>query len=360
MSTHTRYLSSLSLLAVLVLAAGCGPEPGAEPPELAPVSASLAAVEKVSEARTIEVFGTVQPSRQAVVSSRVSGPVTAITVSPGDVVSKGQALLQIEPDSIQGQVSQAEGALAQARAALALAEKNYNRYRELHKKNAASDVELDMARMQYDQASGAVTQAQGAVQTASSVAGEAEVTAPFNARVVEKLVEVGDMAAPGRPLVRLESRAGSQMRLSVRESDIRRVSLGQKILVSLDAQPDLGRIEGTVDEIAAAADPATHTFTVKVGLPGRQAASGASGRGYLAGEPVERLVVPAEAVHARGGLELVVVRGAEGKSRTRAVTTGRRLADGLVEVLSGLAEGDEVLLGIHGPVPDGSPVEVQR
>jgi len=359
MSTHTRNLSSLALLAVLVLATGCGSEPGAEPPDLAPVSATLAAVERVSEARAIEVFGTVQPSRQAVVSSRVSGPVTAMKVSPGDIVSKGQALLQIEPDSIEGQVSQAEGALAQAQAALALAEKNFNRYQELHKKNAASDVELDMARMQYEQASGAVTQAQGAVRTASSVAGEANVVAPFSARVVEKLVDVGDMAAPGRPLVRLESRGGSQMRLSVRETDIRRVSLGQTILVSFDARPDLGRIEGTVDEIAAAADPATHTFTVKVGLPDRQAATGASGRGYLAGDPVERLVVPAGAIHARGGLELVVVRSKDGKSRTRAVTTGRPLADGRVEVLSGLAEGDEVLLGIHGPVPDGSPVEVQ-
>jgi len=361
MSRNKTILSSLTLLSALLLASGCGGhEPTTEQQELPSVSASLSPVERVTEAKIIEVFGVVQPARQAVVSSRVSGPVTAVKVTAGDLVRKGQTLMEIEPDSIEGQVSQARGALAQAQAALSLAEKNYTRFRSLQKKNATSEVELDMARMQYEQALGAVAQAEGAVQTASSVAGEAKVTAPFNARVVEKMAEVGDMAAPGRPLVRLESRSGSQIRLTVREADIQRVSLGQTIDVSLDARPALGRISGTVDEIAAAADPATHTFTVKVGLPLEQATSGASGRGYLAGDVVERLTVPAAVVHARGGLELVVVRGEDGRSRTRAVTTGRTLNDGRVEILSGLSEGDQALVGLHGPVPDGSPVEVAR
>jgi RND family efflux transporter MFP subunit len=361
MSRTKTILSSLTLFSTLLLAAGCGGNgPAAEQQELPVVHSALAPVERISEPRTIEVFGVVQPARQAVVSSRVSGPVTAVKVSAGDLVRKGQTLMEIEPDSIEGQVSQARGALAQAQAALSLAEKNYARFQELQKKDAASEVELDMARMQYEQAQGAVAQAEGAVQTASSVAGEAMVTAPFNARVVEKMAEVGDMAAPGRPLVRLESRSGSQIRLTVREADIARVSLGQTIEVSLDARPELGRIEGTVDEIAAAADPATHTFTVKVGLPLEQAASGASGRGYLAGAVVERLTVPASAVHARGGLELVVIRGEDGRSRTRSVTTGRTLDDGTVEILSGLAAGEQALVGLHGPVPDSSPVEVAK
>ncbi len=360
MNTRTFRLSSLTLLAALLLTSGCGSEPGATPPELAMVTAEVATVERLTEPRTIEVFGTVQPARQAVVSSRVSGPVTAVKVTPGDTVRKGQILLEIEPDSIEGQVSQAQGALSQAQAALAMAEKNFHRYEELQRKNAASEVEMDMARMQYDQAKGAVAQAEGAVSSASSVAGDAKVTAPFNARVVEKMAEVGDMAAPGRPLLRLESRSSSQMRLTVREADIKRISLGQTLEVSLDSRPDLGRIEGTVDEISAAADAATHTFTVKVGLPADAAASGASGRGYLAGDPVERLAVPAAAVHARGGLELVVLRSEEGLARTRAVTTGRTLGGEKVEILSGLAEGEQALLGLHGPVPDGSPVEVAK
>ena len=78
----------------------------------------------------------------------------------------------------------------------------------------------------------------------------------------------------------------------------------------------------------------------------------------LPGDAVERLAIPSSAVHRRGGLELVVIRGPDGLARTRAVTTGAELAEGRVEVLSGLKEGDEVLVDAPAPLPDGTPVEV--
>lgn len=323
-----------------------------------PVHAHLATVEKVVEGKPIEVYGIVQPARQSFVSSRVMGPVIAVRVAAGDVVKKGQILLSIKPQTIEGQVSQAEGALAQAQAALALAEKNFHRYERLHEKRAASDLELDMARMQYEQAQGAVQQAQGAVKSASSVADEATVKAPYPARVVDKLVEVGDLAAPGRPLVRLESLDSRSIWLTVREADIRRVQEGASLSVRFDTRPELGQVSGTVNEIVAAADPATHTFTVKASLGDLHIPSGISGRATLPGDEVERLVIPAVAVHRRGGLELVVVRDADGTARTRAVTTGSALAGGRIEVLSGLAEGEQVAIDLPAPVADGTPVEV--
>lgn len=323
-----------------------------------PVHAHLATVEKVVEGKPIEVYGIVQPARQSFVSSRVMGPVIAVRVAAGDVVKKGQILLSIKPQTIEGQVSQAEGALAQAQAALALAEKNFHRYERLHEQQAASDLELDMARMQYEQAQGAVQQAQGAVKSASSVADEATVKAPYPARVVDKLVEVGDLAAPGRPLVRLESLDSRSIWLTVREADIRRVQEGASLSVRFDTRPELGQVSGTVNEIVAAADPATHTFTVKATLGDLHVPSGISGRATLPGDEVERLVIPAVAVHRRGGLELVVVRDADGTARTRAVTTGTALSDGRIEVLSGLAEGEQVVVDLPGPVADGTPVEV--
>mgnify|MGYP003574196643 CR=1 FL=1 len=358
--SSVRILTALTILAAAVLAAGCGGhEAERAEANLPPVKSRLETVSTRTDSRAIELYGTVQPARQSFVSSRVMGPVVAIHVQPGDVVKKGRPLLEIEPASTEGQLSQAQGALAQAQAALSLAEKNYRRYETLHQGKAASDLELDMARMQYEQAQGAVDQAEGAVKSARSLAGEASVAAPFNARVVEKLAEVGDLAAPGRPLIRLESLSGRQVWLTVREADIHRVTAGQTIGVRFDARPELGLVQGTVDEVAPAADPGTHTFTVKVGLEGVDVSSGSSGRGYLPGEITERIVIPETAVHRRGGLELAVILGEDGTSRTRAVTTGRTFDDGGVEVLSGLAEGDRVLVDAPGPMPDGTPVEVQ-
>ncbi len=345
----------------LALAAGsaCHREEAKHAPmEAKPVSGRVVPVERLSEARPIDVYGIVQPSRQSFVSSRVMGPVVAVHVQAGDVVRKGQPLVSIEPQTIEGQVSQAKGALAQAEAALALAEKNYNRFKRLHEANAASDLELDMARMQDERTKGAVEQAKGAVQSATSVADEAVVRAPFPARIVDKLVEVGDMAAPGRPLVRLESLEGRKIWLTVREADIRRVHEGQELSVRFDTRPDLGTVTGTVDEIVAAADPATHTFTVKVGLGDTVVPSGIAGRAQLPGDTVDRLIIPAEAVFRRGGLELVVVRDADGTARTRAVTTGQTLPGGRIEILSGLEGGEQIVVGLPGPVADGTPVEV--
>ena len=348
----------LAGVAALALAA-CGNQPvKTSQADLQPVAAHVQPVEKVREGKPIEVYGTVQPAKQSFVSSRVMGPVIAVKVTAGAVVKKGQPLLEIQPQTIQGQVSQAKGALAQAEAALAISEKNFTRFENLHEQDAASDLELDMARMQYEQAKGAVEQAKGAVESATSVAEEAIVRAPFAARVIDKLVDVGDLAAPGRPLVRLESLTGRKIWLTVREADIRRVEPGQELQVTFDSRPDLGDVIGTVDEIVPAADPATHTFTVKISLGTLQIPSGTSGRAALPGDVIERLVIPVTALHRLGGLQLVVVRDADGKARTRAVTTGATFEGGRIEVLSGLNAGEEVLTDLPAPVADGTPVEV--
>ncbi len=317
-------------------------------------------VENTFDAAAIEVRGTVQPVRQASISSRVMGPVVAVKVRAGATVAKGQILIEIQPETSNAQLAQAAGVLAQAKAGLALAERNFQRYQALHAEKAASDLELDMARMQYEQATGAVEQAEGAVGAASSVASESVVRAPFAARVVKTMVEVGDLAAPGRPLVQVESREGQQIWLDVRETDIRRLAIGDEIPVRLDSRPDLGIVTGTIREIEPAADASTHTFTVKADLGELQVATGLSGRASIAGDAGDRLLAPSAAVHRRGGLELVVVRADDGTARTRAVTTGVDLGDGRIEILSGLDAGDEVAIDLLAPVADGTPLEVAR
>ena len=356
-----RFISILFLAIVAFGLTACGhEEPELATADLKPLSVAVAEVERITEAHPIEVRGVVHPARQAAVSSRVMGPVVKLNVRAGSTVAKGQVLLEIQPEASAGQLGQARGALAQAMAALAMSERNYRRFEALHADNAASELELDMAKMQYEQARGAVEQAEGAVGAASSVADESTVRAPFAARVVETMVEVGDLAAPGRPLVRVESLEGQQMWLSVRENDIGRVTVGDPIEMRLDARPDLGSIAGDIREIEPSADPATHIFIVKAGLGQTDVPSGFSGRATISGDITERIVVPIGAVHHRGGLELVIVRSADGSARTRAVTTGGALSDDRVEILSGLDAGDSVVVNAPGPVADGTPLELGR
>jgi RND family efflux transporter MFP subunit len=358
--TARRFLASLLPFAALMIAAGCGhDEPSMDSRTPDAITVQVVDVQVDRESKPIGVRGVVQAARQADVSTRVMGPVVALRVKSGSTVAKGQTLLEIQPEASQGQLSQAEGALGQAQAGLALAERNYERFRALHADNAASELELDMAKMQYEQTKAAVEQAQGAVTTASTVAGESAVRAPFAARVIDTLIEVGDLASPGRPLVRIESLGGQQIWLTVREADAGRVAIGDELAIEFDARSDLGSVTGTVEEIVPSVDPATHTLTVKVGLGSLNIPTGFSGRAQIEGDPVDRLTIPTAAVHRRGGLELVVVRTADGSARTRAVTTGSIHGE-IVEILSGLDAGDSVVIDAPGPVTDGTPLEVVR
>lgn len=343
-----------------VLAAGCkgGKDHVAAPAqEVGSVKARVVAVSAVTKKEQHAVMGTVEAEKTAAVSSRVMATVLAVHVKPGDRVRKGQVLVDIDPETAKGQEAQARGALAQARAALALAERNFQRFKALYEAKAASELELDMAKMQYEQAKGAVEQAEGAVAAASSVARESRVVAPFDGYVTAKLVEAGDLAAPGRPLVMLESATGRRLVVTVPEGTWSQValSLGQEVPVTLDAQP--GRaFTGKVVEITPSADPATHSFTVKLALDQEGVPAGSAGRALLPGAQRQAFMLPKEAVLNVGGLTMVVVVDAQGQARSRVVTVGPE-ENGMVEVLSGLSGSERVLVGLPQPPADGARVE---
>lgn len=347
------------LLVLGAFAAGCkgGKEQKALlSQEAGSVRARVVAVSSVVKREQHAVMGTVEAEKSAAVSSRVMATVLAVHVKPGDRVRKGQVLVDIDPETAKGQEAQARGALAQARAALALAERNFQRFAALYEAKAASELELDMARMQYEQAKGAVEQAEGAVAAATSVAKESRVVAPFDGFVTAKLVEAGDLAAPGRPLLMLESATGRRLAITVPEGTWSQValSLGEKVPVTLDAQPGK-TLTGKVVEVTPGPDPATHSFTVKLALDQEGVPAGSAGRAFLPGAQRQAFMVPKEAVLNVGGLTMVVV-DVEGQARSRVVTVGPE-ENGMVEVLSGLSGNERVLVGLPQPPADGARVE---
>lgn len=353
----------IMVLAVLVALGGvtmaCGGREAAKAMDSGSVQARLAKAEMVTAPTTVELYGTVEAGRSVAVSSRVMAAVTAVPVNAGDAVKAGQVLVEIDPQTAKGQEAQARGALAQAQAAQAMASRNFERFKALHEKGAASDLELDMVRMQHEQSLGAVQQAQGAVEAASSVARESRVVAPFAGRVVSRMVEVGDLAAPGRPLVMLESEKGRRLAVAVPESAVMAAGLrsGGEVNVTIDGFGQGRVLAGKVAEMSPGADPAAHTFLVKLDLGDVEVATGATGRARLTTGQRQAVEVPRQAVLTSGGLSLVVVRDAQGLARTRAVTLGAALGGEKAEVLSGLRGDEDVLVGLSMPPADGARVE---
>ena len=108
MNTYRRIVTVTLALATLTVAVGCGHHDAEQSPaSFEPVSVTTATVERATAGRDIEVRGIVQPGRVADVSSWAMGPVVAINVTAGSVVTKGQGLLQIQPETTEGQNSQA-------------------------------------------------------------------------------------------------------------------------------------------------------------------------------------------------------------------------------------------------------------
>lgn len=364
MTTRSK-LQLLFLPPVLALLLGaCGAPSAEDTPSPEPVSARLGLAERIDLVDEVEVRGRVVAAQTSLVSSRVMASVTRVHVRRGDAVRHGAILLEIDPTAASGGLDQARGALAQAEAAAVLAARQAERFEVLAAQDAASDLELDLARADLARARGAVDQAAGAVAAARSVAADARIVAPFSGRVTEVLVEVGDLAAPGRPLVAIEADGERRVAAAVPESLASALTLGAELGVEIDSRPDLGRVTGRVVELAPGGDPGTFTRTLEVALPPLDITAGPMTTGLAARVVMPRgsrevVVIPADAVVRRGGLELVVVRGADGAALARPVRLGRTHAAG-IEVLAGLAGGEELALGL-GVVPTpGTRIEEQR
>lgn len=350
-----RLIPAAGLTAVLALVA-CGHDaPHGEPLET--VAVRTQAAEMRETPRPIYAVGSVRSEREAVLASKVMGTVIEIRKSAGERVRKGEVVLVVDSRELAGQIGQAEGALAQAKAAAVLAETNRGRYEQLFERGAASQAELDQARYQHETARGAVTQAEGAVATAVSYRRYAEIPAPFDGQIVDRMIEVGDMASPGRPLMKVEDPTSLRLHATLPEAAIGAARAGAEVPVRI---PALGEetVRGTVAEVVPALDPATRSLLVKIDLPETPGLrSGLYGRAAFDGEARPALLIPKEALRVRGGLEGVFV-AEEGHATFRLLTVRDPLADP-IEVLTGLSAGDQIIVAPPPTLQVGQPVEVR-
>lgn len=325
-------LCASALVAVATLAGAALP--------VAPVRSSQAAPASRHE-------GVVEAVRQTVLAAQVPGAVVALPVRVGEAVAAGQVLMRLDARAADQAASAGEAQAKAADAALALATQELQRQRQLRADQFISQAALDRAEAQH-QAAQAQARAQGAQAGAvRSQAGFYALAAPYAGVVSELPVTLGDMALPGRPLATVYDPRALRVSAAVAQSAVPDALVVSQVSVELD-----GRVlQPSAVQVLPAADPATHTVTLRAELPpGTAARPGQFARLVLrgpatpaAGTPV-RLFVPARAVVRRGELSLVYVADAQGRPVLRQVRVGPRSGVDEVEVLSGLAAGEPVVL----------------
>jgi RND family efflux transporter MFP subunit len=344
----------------------------------APVQVTVARVAMTDVASPIHAGGVVQARGTAAIAARVLAPVREVRASPGDRVRAGQTLIVLDGDDLAAGARAARAAalaaeqganaaaaeLQAAEAALALARASYVRIAGLQARRSATAQELDDATAALRGAEARVTgatartrQAASAVESARAAGDQAVTTesfaaiaAPFDGTVTEKMVEPGNLAAPGVPLLRLEDTRAFRLEVRVDEARIAQVQQGGSVPVFLGTATTA--IEGTVVEVSRAVEADTRAFLVKIALPAAPGLrSGEFGKARFDGPSRRALTIPASAVVRRGQLTSVFVVE-DGVARVRLVSLSGS------EVLAGLAESEMVVLSPPPGVTDGRRVSV--
>ncbi len=386
----------ISVVAAALAAASCGAhDPSSRTPVGNPIDVQLAVAAMKDVPRAFETGGIVRARTTAALVSRIVAEVQDVLVRPGDRVRAGQTLVRLDARDLQAGQARAEAGLVAAEQAvtaattakdgaesgLALATATHRRVAELRARNSATPHELDQAvsglRGAEAQAQGALASvrqaeagaeaARAALKSANVSLSWASITAPFDGMVTEKMVEPGNMAAPGVPLMTIEDTRGFRLEVKVDEARAASIDRAHPVAVALEpaaveaARGPVPPLAGTISEFARTLDPGSHAYVVKIELPeGADLRSGMFGRARFAGPGGQSLVVPASAVTRRGQIASVFVVGPDNRATLRMVQLGGSF-DAEEEVVAGLEAGERVVANPPAILVDGGLVrEVRR
>jgi RND family efflux transporter MFP subunit len=366
-STEIKLLLTAS---ILTLTAACSSEKPATPESGSAVAVEFASVAPEPIADVWETVGVVRSRTRAELSARMMGDVRRVLVDEGDRVRAGQLLVEIDSresadgrrkaqggrEEVEHALRGAEAARAAAHANAGLARTTHERYLRLREKNAVSEQEFDevAARAQAAEAearradealrqlSSRVSQADADVRLAQTFDSYSRITAPFDGVVASRMVEPGQQAAPGMPLLTVEESGRFEVEASVDETMAGRITPGSRARVVL---PALGReMTGVVRQVAPSFDAGARSARVKIDLqPDSALQSGLFARVGFDSGVRKAILVAADSVVRRGQLTGVWVVGEGEKAAFRLVTIGKNIG-GRVEILSGVDPGERVIV----------------
>ena len=361
------------LLLVLMLT-GCSSESPDEEP-LRPVRTQL--VEPGAPDAERRLPGRLEAGANRRLSFRLDGQLEAFEIQVGDRVEAGQPLAWLDATDIELQRDQAEASLAAARAAAVNAEAEWQRARRLYEAGSAPARQLDGARAQVESARAQQRSAERQVALAQRQLGFAELNAPGECRVAQRLAEAGENVGAGQPVLVLACGERMEVRAALSEDMLERVEEGDRVEVDL---PLLGlTLPGRVSEIGLPLQPPQATWPLRVSLDSdHQDVAAASLTPGMAAEirlpraanGADSLWVPMAAVgqddaghyvyiaHQQSDAEVDANGRALARIERRTVALGRRQAESL-EVIDGLEGGERLVVAGMSRISDGQQVRLE-
>ena len=365
-------MAVLTLTFSLLAFAACSkseakPEGGAGGPGASKKSMAFPVEVRPVESRRVEysvtAVGSLEAFEQVAVTARVAGAVERVMFTEGTVVSKGQTLVEVEPERYRLAVSAAEATLQKARAGQAEAQAGFSRRQQASEKNPGliRGEEIETWRTKVQSTAAEVAQAQAALAQARLNLHDAFVKAPVSGIIQTRTVETGQYVPIGTVLGTLTRRDPLLLRFTVPEQDA--LPLRNGIVARFNVSEDAKQYEARITHVAAAANQASRMVevTAHVVNPDRpELRPGAFARVTVPiGATREAPVIPQTAIRPseKGFLAYTVD---DGVAHQRILTLGMRTADGQVEVKSGLAAGETLVIRGAEALRDGAKVKVTK
>ncbi len=283
--------------------------------------------------------GTVVSEQRVDVTSKMTGYIRTLHVREGETVKAGQLLVSLDGNDIEGAVRQAQSAVATSSALLADAQADLRRYQNLFDAGSIAEVQLRKARLQRDTLEEQLKGARAALTTALGQRSYVDIVSPTDGVIVARYRQTGDLAAPGVPILTVESPDLLMFETFVTDAHLAKINVGDAV----EVQVEHALVTGQVARIVPSSDPVTRKFEVKVALPANAAIRpGVFGRAqFMLGGRQQPVVQPGWLVE-RGGLKGVFVVDGDKRARFRWVRTQREWPD-KIEVVAGLRPGETVV-----------------
>ena len=332
----------------------------------------------------LNASGYVVAQRKAAVASKVTGRLVSLMVEEGSPVKEGQVIARLENEDAVAARDQAEANLRVAQANLKGAQadleeatQTFHRDEQLIAKGVISKSQYDTSEARFLRAQASVAAAEAAVKAVTAALQAANVAleytlirAPFDAVVLTKNADIGDIITPlgaaanaKAAVVTIADLSSLQVEADVSETNLSLVKVGQPCEIQLDALPD-SRFRGILHAIVPTADRAKATIMVKVRfldkdprvLPEMRAKVSFLSRALKADEEKPKTAVIRSAIIDQGGRKTVFLIQ-ENITVETPITTGEQFGE-MVEVLGGVKAGDRVVANPPKRLKDGSRIKV--
>ncbi|MCB9058346.1 MAG: efflux RND transporter periplasmic adaptor subunit [Calditrichae bacterium] len=337
------------------------------------VSVTVASMQSPAQSSAVLTSsGYVVAQRKASVASKATGRLVYLGVVEGDKVKQNQVVARLEDNDIQAQLAEARANLKLNQAELDEAKNNFDRATDLLNQKAIAKADFDAARTAYNRVLASIDLAQARVKQSEVALENTLIRAPFDGTVLTKNADVGEVVAPlgagsntRAAVVTIADLSSLQVEADVSESNLQKITIGQKSEITLDAYP-AKNYAGYVAKIIPTADRAKGTVMVKVAfteydervLPEMSVkVLFLSPEDKTSEDQQAMLTVPGSSITQRNGRK-VVFKLVDGHAVETKVVTGRSF-NGEQEIISGLTDGERIIANPGEELKDGVAVVVK-